>query len=821
MIPILVLSILPLLMISIYSINSGKNTLKENIGNNFTALVSEVLNKLEDTFASVQHTLNLESNNDFMQDILTGDVDQRIKNRISRIVTDNDIYQAIIVTNDQNSIIASTNPAFLSKNYDVGNISNSVLKFENDALIGQGVLKVITPVMASFDPTMKLGYLVGFISMDKIKSKLYNIQIGDLKQSEDFFIAIASSDGKTIIEPMTKNHEIIKSFMEQMKKGDLKKLGYTELDFNGDDFVVAYKSTADYQFAKELKGLVILSEKSSLALSAVNQQFWISLLIILIAIIAILITAVFVVNLITKPINNIKNMVKDISEGQGDLTKRVEVESYDEIGDLANYFNLFIEKIQDIIKDVAFNSTSVNTSASKVLSLSETTKNNINQQVVEVETTTKSVFQIANYSMKINNSSISQAAAVYQTNQSIDVMSAESKEMAIRGEEMLGFVSATSSLINETIVSLEEITNSMEMNNEGLITVINQLNNLNDGISQVSSAIEQMVCSITESGSNLDNATKLANDTEQSANEGKTVLQKSIKAINQISDKVKDTSSTIDKLKVSSDEIGEIVQVIDAIAEQTNLLALNAAIEAARAGEAGRGFAVVAEEIRKLAEKTTKSTLLISNTVKTIQKEIEVAFQSMEKGKNEVDNGVKLIGETENSLNLINKNVFSMTELMNAINVSSKEQGKAAETISNLVVDMNTSSKHSVKEANRQAENANNLMSLATKVVASASSINTDNMLNSVNNVSELIQHITKAILEIGEAMQDISKQSLEIKNNSEAQNKDAEKITVAIKNLESSNNSTLEKATNLEHISVELDDSSKQLSRKVSMFKV
>lgn len=821
MIPILVLSIVPLLLISIYSINSGKNTLKANIGNNFSALATEVLNKLEDSFASVRHTLSLEAQNDFMQDILTSDVDQRIKNRISTIVKDNDIYQAIIVTNDQNSVIASSNPAFQGKSYDAGTSAETVLKFENDALIGQSVLKIVTPVMAPFDPTMKMGYLVGFINIDKIKSKLYTIQIGELKQSADFFIAVASSDGKSIIEPITKNNELIKDFITQMTKTELGKTGYTEVESGGDDYVVGYNSTADYQFSKELKGLLILAEKSSLALSAVNKQFWFSLLIIILAIVAILITAFWVVNLITKPINNIKSMVKDISEGQGDLTKRVEVESSDEIGELASYFNLFIEKIQDIIRDVASNSTAVNNSATQVRSLSETTKNNINMQVENVEKTAKSVMQIAGYSIKINNNAISQSAAVYQTNQSVDVMSGESREMAERGQEMLQFVGATSSLINETIISLEEITNSMELNNDGLVSVIKQLNNLNDGIAQVSAAIEQMVCSITESGHNLDNATKLANATERSANEGKKVLQKSIQAVNQISTKVKDTASTIDNLKISSNEIGEIVLVIDAIAEQTNLLALNAAIEAARAGEAGKGFAVVAEEIRKLAEKTTRSTTQITSTVKTIQKEIEVAFQSMEKGKTEVENGVKLIGETEDSLSHINNNVDDMTKLMNAINISSKEQNKAAETISHLVVDMHSSSKQSVKEANRQAENAKNLMGLAKNVMTSASNINTNNMLNSVNNVTELIQHMTKAILEIGSAMQDISIQSLEIKNNSEEQNKDTEKITAAIKNLETSNISTLEKATNLEHISVELDASSKQLSQKVSMFKV
>lgn len=198
---------------------------------------------------------------------------------------------------------------------------------------------------------------------------------------------------------------------------------------------------------------------------------------------------------------------------------------------------------------------------------------------------------------------------------------------------------------------------------------------------QVAAAMEEMNATVIEVAKNSQQVSESARSAQNIAIKGGDVVTEAIKAMREVAQSTSITADTIKRLGRSSEEIGTIVSVINDIADQTNLLALNAAIEAARAGEQGRGFAVVADEVRKLAERTTKATKEISEMIGTIQTETGKAVNAMAEGTVKVENGVKLANEAGDALMRIVSGVENVTDMISHIATSAEQQSSTTDEI--------------------------------------------------------------------------------------------------------------------------------------------
>ena len=201
----------------------------------------------------------------------------------------------------------------------------------------------------------------------------------------------------------------------------------------------------------------------------------------------------------------------------------------------------------------------------------------------------------------------------------------------------------------------------------------------------VAVASEEISATLTEVSLTTGRASLLSQQVDDAANQGRNVVSETADSMAQIKAGVDDTLKVMRRLESSSDQIGEIVGLIEDVADQTNLLALNAAIEAARAGDAGRGFAVVANEVKMLSGKTSASTQQIGSIIKTIQNDIREAMQSIEHEKGRVEIGIENSGRASGQISEIIKLASDSSDMIHSIASATEQQSATTSEISRKI----------------------------------------------------------------------------------------------------------------------------------------
>jgi len=321
-----------------------------------------------------------------------------------------------------------------------------------------------------------------------------------------------------------------------------------------------------------------------------------------------------------------------------------------------------------------------------------------------VEMKIKNKDEIGELSKSFNEMIRNEDGIVKNVRNSAEQLREASNNMASSSEE----ISATTEEISATVANVSE---ESEKQNESILSISQVLVQL--------SSLVQLAQNRAESTS------ANANQSRKVADLGRTKVEKTIYAINSIKEENKQTAQILHEVNNLSTEVGGIVQIINGIAEQTSLLALNAAIEAARAGEHGKGFSVVAEEVKKLAEESNDRAKDISNLVDKMVNQTKNAVDAMERANVEVENGVKIVDETDEAfINILSSIENIVTNIKEILDITSDEVASSDKVVNNIdeiatVTENNSENCRSVSEAIEQdTDSINNLTAVAEEISA-------------------------------------------------------------------------------------------------------
>ncbi len=462
--------------------------------------------------------------------------------------------------------------------------------------------------------TNKNGEFIGLGGMDILLTTMGDI-VDNVRYKEQGQAILATRDGNILYMPQRSDGEELplnaplstlderagnQGFSSLASLVAEKRSGRTSLTWNNVEQEVSFYELTSKQ--PEFSWVLALMVPKKLVEEKVNQSITTSIIFISIILGAITLVTMLVTRSIVKPLKNIESAMAEIAHGDGDLTKRLQVLTNDEVGHVAAEFNRFVERIHQLIKQVSGST------------------NNLSVTVDDFSELSVSASGRSSHAMEQAN---------------------------LAGETVLSVVSAAQEIFD------------------------------NAKVARIS-----------------------ADEANTKALNGQAEVKESVEAIEKMFIGLEQASSVMDKLRMDSEGIGEVLNVIKSIADQTNLLALNAAIEAARAGEQGRGFAVVADEVRTLASRTQESTNSIQTIIEGLQSSSKEASTVMNNSCEQMKMSVEQVTHIREILEEILASIDTVQQQNNYIVTSTEKQNQAANQVEKVIDSFREMATNGTKAAN-------------------------------------------------------------------------------------------------------------------------
>ncbi|WP_136514932.1 methyl-accepting chemotaxis protein [Geomonas edaphica] len=423
-----------------------------------------------------------------------------------------------------------------------------------------------------------------------------------------------------------------------------------------------------------------------------------------------------------------------------DLNKRLQVDTRDEIGELAADFNTMTEKLALMVRQVNVSSDELGSVSGNLVQVSSTVMGAAEQQSSSVHEASSAMTQITGSIKGVAKAVEGLSQSASESSSSILEMASSVEEVALNAEALAHQVDEVGSAIIEMAASIKQVGRNADL--------------LLQEASINSSSIVEMDSTIKEVEKNALNTVKISESVKQDAEFGKGAVESTILGINAIRQSSRITSEVIANLSQRAGDIGAILSVIDDVAEQTNLLALNAAIIAAQAGEHGKGFAVVAGEIKQLAERTSASTRKIADVVNGVLSETDRAVVAISQAEQNIAQGEELSRKSGEALEKIVSGVQMATEQVNGIARATAEQARGSMMIRDTTEKVTTMVRQIATATREQGEGSSLVLSAVEKMRTLTEQVknstreqsNVGNFIaNSTENITGMIRHIQKA----------------------------------------------------------------------------
>ncbi|ACS80417.1 methyl-accepting chemotaxis protein [Maridesulfovibrio salexigens] len=458
---------------------------------------------------------------------------------------------------------------------------------------------------------------------------------------------------------------------------------------------------------------------------------------------------------VVKPVEAIRNKIKDINEDRADLSSHINIKYKDEIGSMTEEFNSLLGKISTMVNEMQLYVDVVNSvpdpifvvdkdfnlifANKPVIDFTGMTEHSLKSSKChnifnsDICNTNKCPVEMSRRSGKRE---ITETTKLTDQNGNTIYVQPVSDSIKDSNGEIVGYfevarivtelvlkendINKQLQKINDVHESVREASNNIFSRSEEMGREVDDVDSAATDqqrlLSETVAAFGQMNASVLDIAENASLAAGKTQETRDKAEEGARIVMDASTAINSVQTQTETMRASMTELEEQAEKIGTVLNVINDIADQTNLLALNAAIEAARAGDAGRGFAVVADEVRKLAEKTVEATKEVETVIIGIQNQAGTTRQLTEKTNNLAEQAAEFANISGKSLQSIVDLAHDSASSVSNIATAAEEQSASSEQINRAMSEVNELAVKVADRVKNSVESLNGIIRLAEKL---------------------------------------------------------------------------------------------------------